>query len=308
MKRPAGVTVSAALLILGAVLCVAIGGVMAVTFHQDPPPELRGTSIPRIYLALLVGGFFLALAVWATLTAAGLLLLKPWSRTSTLIYAGVLVFFQSGGLLLVLFTILAQPGFDARREAGLLAGLVLFYGVQILTGIAWLIYFRRPSVKGAFLASEPAAANPCPLSITVIAWHLVAFGGISVLMAIPSWPNWLLGLELRGWAARILYLFWGVAGLKAGSGLLRRQAAALNQSLAYVYAASLNTLACFPALLQNTRESFPQAGNPAAFPTGSSPWIWAAAAVVLLTCATPLWYLHTRKAPYLAAAGATPPK
>jgi hypothetical protein len=307
MLRPAGVTISAVLLFLGAVLCIAIGGLMVVSFQKDPPPELRDAPIPAIYLVVFLGGFFASLAVWATLTAAGLLGMKPWSRVSALIFAGVLVFFQTGGLLLVLFALVTQPGFDARRDSLLVAGFALFYGVQILTGIWWLIYFNRAAVKAAFAFPAPPSGAPCPLSITVIAWHLVGFGAISLLLAWPSWPSPFLGFWLEGWSAKLVYLLWGAAGLYVGAGLLRLQPAALNHSLAYVYAATLNTLVCLPAVTARTHEILnrPGGSSHAGFTsTASEPLTWLLYAILLITCATPLWYLHTRKVEYLAAAAA----
>lgn len=311
MLRPAGVTISAVLLLLGAVLCVAIGGLLVVSFHREPPPELRAAPIPAIYLATILGGFFATLAGWATLTAAGLLRLKPWSRVSTLIFAGVLVFFQTGGLLLVLFALATQPGFDARTDAGLVVGFSLFYGVQILTGIGWLIYFNRTAVKQAFAGPASAAeGSRCPLSITVIAWHLVAFGALSLLMAWPAWPSPFMGFWLEGWSAKLVYVLWGAAGLYAGAGLLRLRPAALNHSLAYVYAASLNTLVCLPAVTARTHDMLRRSATSAAAGPGteaSVPLTWLLYAVTLLVCATPLWYLHTRKVQYRAAAAVAPP-
>jgi len=310
MNRPAGVTASSVLLILGGLLCLVMGAVMTVALQVSPPPEVRQPGLPVKYLVFFVVGFFAAVAVWALATAAGLLRMRPWSRISVLLFAGMLVFFQVFGLLLVLFSFFTMQGLQAPAAGTVLAGFVVFYGTQILTGIWWLVYFNRRAVKDTFLAGTPAEEHPRPLSIAVIAWHLVVIGAISLLMVWPTWPAVFLGMWLEGWAAKAVYLLWGAASLYVGVGLLRLKPLALNQALAYVYAATVNAVLYWsmPDLAARTKEMMDRLGGPGARDPGIEtfgPFMWPMYAIIfLLTFATPLWYLHTRKGKYLAAATA----
>lgn len=305
MNRPAGVTVSAVFLVLGSLFVALMGVVMPFARSFAPPttpqPPFFGT------IMLVASGMFFGLALWGVLAGVGLFRMRPWARISILVIGALLVIFCGLSIAVLLFVIQQTPELEGTGRAGSIIGvLVGSYLIPILVGLWWLIYFNRAVVKAAFLEGAPAPTGPVrPLSIAVIAWHLVAFG---LLTLIPLWfrfPALFLGMLITGWSAALVYCVFAIVELSVGVGLLRLRPGSLTAAVWLFIFAMLNSITF--ALLPNSNAKMlsamqsiaPNISSSAVTVTLPSPILNAALGVLMM--AVPLFYLVTRKQAFLEA-------
>jgi len=260
MKRSAGVTVIAVLSLIGSVLTLLMGVVLAlVMVFASAPSSNDFPGSPMFFKAImaLVLLIYLVLALWGILTSIGLLRLKNWARISTIVFSVLLILMGGFGVLLSLsFPIPSVPAKPADPSA--VMGARIFAGaIQVALvsiGVWWLVFFNRARVREQFVpgyASGPtsqrsaAAQVSCveptagvmrgkrPLSITILAWLLLAG---CVLIPLNLWfhtPALLFTKLLSGPPAATYYLAITLLHLYLGIGLLRLQPVARRVGIAY---------------------------------------------------------------------------
>jgi hypothetical protein len=208
MKRSAGVTIAAVIALLGSICAgfFAVIGIIAGLFlprGNDAMKNLPQQGALPILASMIVGALFeFGFAGWGLATAIGLIRLKPWSRISILIYAGLLAI--SVAFMAMIFMLLPLPVTpNTSQNFNFIIRFIMASICVVPFSIAvwWLVLFTRKSVVAQFSgvasnATIPATPSPAgyavraavipslrrPLTITIIAWLYV----VSVPMMIPS--------------------------------------------------------------------------------------------------------------------------
>jgi hypothetical protein len=216
VSRPHGVTASAVVAILGSVftLLIAAAGVASlfIVLAEPQPPNSR----PAVIGGAAMLAAFSGIGIW---TAVGLFRLRPWARTSILIFAGFLAACSLFGLL-VTTTIPMPPEVTRGTQQGFRLTMAFVYGIPLAIAVWWLIQFNKQSTKAAFASPLAEPATRRPMSITVIAWMSIV-GGVSCFFPLLSrTPAFLFGAILNGWAASVVYACFAALSLYIGKGLL----------------------------------------------------------------------------------------
>jgi uncharacterized membrane protein (DUF2068 family) len=270
MKRPLGVVLSAVLLLLGSLFQLLLALAMALSgaflHNQLRSGRLPDTAAMPGWMPLfmyVLCAFFLALAVWAIVTAVGLIRLRRWARYSVLVIGGCLAMI---GLVSVLMTLVmmavplgAAYGVDpaqahtAQAMTRIVFGVMaLFYGILCAVGVSWLVYFNREKTRVVFAGTMGAVTeSPRPLLISVIAVFSMIGAGSCVLISFLPIPGALFGLILTGWEKVALYLVFGALEAAIGIGLWRleewgRRLAILMMAIGVAQTA---VYAAFPSLM-----------------------------------------------------------
>ncbi len=305
MNRPAGVTISAVVLIIGSVLALVVGllgpfaHLLSPTETSEPPSD----KAAGIYVAVL----FCACAIWGLLTAVDLFRMRRWARNSILIIGALLILFCGLSLLLIY----QGPRFIPELEASpdlVVRVVVAIFSFPIVIGAWWLIYFNRREVKAAFLQGYVPASGPRrPLSIAVIAWHAIGFGVFTAPFVVSDWPAFVFGVVVTGWAARFIFLAFGAVEIAIGRGLLTLKVWSHKTAVWFcIFELVLNTGSAFlpdkTARVEQALQNHPEyLENP---PVPLDVLYWSVVIFTWVTFGTALWYLYTRKKAYLEAAKA----
>lgn len=310
MARPASVTVVAVLAILGSLFTLLMAAVLGLVTQMPLPAGVQQTSFNR-YVMLFAAGLFGALGVWGIVTAVGLFQMKPWARISTLIFSGGLVFYAACSLFFaLLFPAFAPGDLSESFVRGMMIGMGVFYGALLAIGIWWLVLFNRAAIKAQFYGGTvPVEPFPLPLSITTIAWLLLTTCIFFPFCMFTDWPATFLGWIVTGWRAKALFVMYGVAGVAAGYGLLKRRTWAYWLTMGYLVLALLNMLVFYglPGAQDRTEEL-----NRMVIPKGMNmdvPQVTPQFGILmgLLGAGLPFYFLLTRKRRYFAACKAAPP-
>lgn len=315
MNRPAAVTATIVLLVLGGLLCLAMTALMLIAFSfagaVEAPAVPAGPGLMRI-AALFVVAIFGLTALWQFATVAGLWRMKPWGRVSLLTFSGLMVTFHACGLLMLFFLPLPELEPGGRSDTLMMFRVVLFvfYAVPVAIGTWWLIYFTRPRVIALFSPDGVAPPeSPRPASIVIIGWLLVTSAAVWPAAVYWQWPTVLLWMVLTGSSAVLVNTFWCGLTLYAGVGLLRWKMSGYRATLALYALGATNTLAFW--LVPGGTERMQQLANGmrvpgmeqlAAQPVLPSPAVSVALGV--LSIAIPLYFFLTRKTKFMAMAEA----
>ena len=216
MSRRVGVIASAVVAILGSVFTLVFASLaVASLFIETTKPQPPNNTL-LVVMSAFVFVAFACVGIW---TSVGLFQLRPWARTTILIFAG----FLAAGCIFILLAIMALPlppdmsavtGQTVRR---VMAGV---FGVPLVIAIWWLFQFNTQSTKAAFASSIAGPASTRPMSITIIAVACI-LGGVSSLVAIVArGPAFLFGASFTGWTAGVIYAIFAAVSLFIGKGLL----------------------------------------------------------------------------------------
>jgi hypothetical protein len=341
MKRSAGVTVIAMLALLGSAFIFAMGVLMLVVMSIGPDlhsNQLPGTSpvFMKTFFAAMSLVYFLP-AIWGLVTGIGLWRLKNWARLSTIVFSVLLLLGAGfGGLISLLVPLPAVPNSAANPSA--LATFRIFMGVfwlsQLGIGIWWLVFFNRSNVKQQFRPTDPVAAAEStaypiqtapgnamdsvaperPVSITILAWWLLAGCLFIPLAFVLRTPAILFTKLLTGWQATLFLIAFAVANLCIGIGLLRLRPAARTAAVVY-FAFGLVNAAVFYfapggharilALMEHQQSLFPwmrMFPQQPAFHIDPTPFVTIGAVAGLIGASVPLYFLITRKDAFEKAA------
>lgn len=222
MKRTAGITAAAVIALLGSA-CVAFLGIIeffgilfASRFGSAAETLPNQGAIPMVVGAAVGSLFNLGFAGWGLATGIGLLRLKPWSRISALVYAGLLAFSTAIAALIFLFLPLPAAANTGQNFKFIFRAIMeAFCVVPFSVAVWWLVFFSRKSVAAQFSARPDSTTSPVaqavispptfvpepprlqrPIILTIVAWFYLA----SVIMSAPP------GISLDH-SGRYLFLF-----------------------------------------------------------------------------------------------------
>jgi hypothetical protein len=252
-KPSAGITASAVIALLGSVVAILFGGLMALssvavsTSSAARPPD---QPLPSIAAIVIMAGIQFGFGAWGIASAVGLLLLRKWARFSFLIFGGLLAFFSfcaGSGLLFAAIAMTSTLPPTANVSPGLFTAVMLVFTVISVICLAvavwWLVYFNRSSVKAQFgagaVASQP---RQFPLAVSIIAWVFVVGGVVTAVQMLFSYPLVLFGIVLRGWASSLVLALLAAISLSAGIGLLKKRVEAHSLAVGYSAFGILNVV------------------------------------------------------------------
>lgn len=170
MKRSVGITAIAVVTMIGSFFFLLLSLILlygAASF-QNSRPE---TAVFVRLIGFFVGVVTLLFFFWGITTAVGLLKLQAWSRTSIVVFSGILVSVSGFTGLMGILAPLA-PVRDASPMTGRgRIGITIFYSLLVLLGAGWLRYFNSTKIKDRF---KPPKVGPIlpdnsrTLSLTIV--------------------------------------------------------------------------------------------------------------------------------------------
>jgi hypothetical protein len=250
VPRSAGITVSAVLVIIGSVLTIIFGAVMAlgstVISHSGTTPGVPfNLSHVLVTEAIVVFGF----GIWGLASGIGLLNTKQWARISLLIYAVLLVLMSLPAALMIAIVPLPatnNPNLSSSFMLILRYGMLFFYSAIAALGGFWLYFFNTKNVKAEFrgqaavqsaqglplglpVAAQSGSDGGRPVSITIIGWFLLVGAACMPLMLLlfrvflpgVHLPLFFLGFFFLGRSASIILVVWMAVQLVVAIGLLK---------------------------------------------------------------------------------------
>jgi hypothetical protein len=319
MKRPAGITVSGVIALIGSLLLVLLSIFIIASLRSLPstPSLPEGTpAVPVNVAGILVveSVVLLGFAVAGIVSAIALLRRRNWGRISFLVFAGLLGGLSLAAMIGELVAMFVAPMMLPPQQNVPRGFLTVVFGIAAIFFLAlvglsvwWLIYFTRRSVKAHFLSeAEIATPRRGPLSVTIIAWLLVVSGVLVSLNLFISYPVVMFGFVFRGWSAHLLLLLFGAISFVAGLGMLRWRPAAHSLALAF-YGLSLLSIgsslilpSSFAQMLSVMRETVAQSTIPGT-PFPGDRFLWFSLLLGLAGVCVPLWFLITRRKAFLDA-------
>jgi len=253
MRRSAGVTISAVVVILGSALTILFGAAMMVSFLALPRIG-HAANLPAFvgYFVAIEAVMFLGFGGWGIASGIGLINLRQWARISVLVFAVILVGISFPAAVVMSFIPLPKttaPNLPSDFSAIMHAGMAAFYAMFAALGGLWLYFFNKQSVKSQFhagqpdigsatsgLAVPPATADEIrrqarPLSITIIGWFMLVGSALAPPFLLllnkgfftfgTKLPLYLLGMYFFGRSAYVIVVVLMGVQLAAAVGLLR---------------------------------------------------------------------------------------
>ncbi|MGD0507410.1 MAG: hypothetical protein ABSA27_06420 [Terriglobales bacterium] len=345
MQRSVGVTVIVILSLLGSAFTFAMGILMLVVMIMAPVS--RSNPLPASptffkVMLLLASLVYLLPAVWGIVTGIGLWRLKNWARISIIVFSFLLILMGAfSGLMTLVVPIPISP--NNTLDPSVMTGIRISMGAFMLAlagiGVWWLVFFNRPKVKEQFGQLSPALADRStlpatypgqtvpvgtadpsagkrPLSITILAWLLLAGCLVIPFSLMLRVPAILFTKLLTGWPAVLFYLSFAVVQLCIGVGLLRLRPTARTAAIIYYALMSVNAAVFYLApgsharvlsLMESERSMFPGIGmfpNQPEFHFDAAPFLVMGGVCMLIGTAIPLYFLITRKVAFEKAAAA----
>jgi hypothetical protein len=336
VKRTAGITAAAVVALLGSafVALLAVIGLFAILFASRFSPPAEGLPqqgpIPAVAAGIMGSLFNFGFAGWGLATGIGLLRLKPWSRISTLIYAGFLAFSTAIAALIFLFLPLPEAA-NAGQNFNFVFRAIIEISCLIPLSIAvwWLVFFTRKGVAAQFSARPELTTSPeaqavvspppfvpgprklqRPIILTIVAWFYLA-------SAVSSAPWYFFGpfrkihfpffgMMLEGKAVMIYFVLSFFLLVAAGTGLLKNQIWAYWLAFGFQLFGFLNVVATIflpgrAARLEEYTASFqlnfpPEFHGPPANFFGMTATLGLAGGMIV--SAVVLWFLWTCRKPY----------
>lgn len=317
MNRSVGVTISAAVVLLGCGIALVSAAFMVLGFAEM---AARGAAPPfgkiaGVFLVL----FMLCLAGWGIATGISLLRLREWARISMLVFSGFLLVVSFPGILMMLFVPFpAPPGVSDPEIQNVMAatriGMVVFYAVLAVLGGVWLYFFNRGAVKDQFRGSEVPGPSPAsawaaaaiapaspkrPISITIIAYLSLIGACVLPLIQVMHVPMMFMGIFYTGWKASLIIMGFMTVQFLMAYGLLKLEPWGRSLAIYYFNFAIFNSI--ISVILPGAQARFDEAaammqgtvGLPAGSP-GKFP-IWSGLIFSLPIIAVQLWFVVTRK-------------
>lgn len=239
MKSSIGVTICAVVVLIGSAL--ALVGTAGAAFMLlgplrgqllDPANLPPGADINMMRGAML-SGFVMggAFGAFGVATGIGLIRLWKWARYAAIVMGVLVIVLSVLPAVYFAFGSIPPPSSspDGTVPAGFRMLLVGFYLIwAALAGIFVYMMMRKSTVaqfNGDAVASAPRKR---PLSVTIIAWLMIASGVMSLPMfAWASLPAIFVGIVMTGIAAKIFYVTYMAAFVAIGVGLIRNTRATI---------------------------------------------------------------------------------
>jgi ABC-type antimicrobial peptide transport system permease subunit len=320
MKRPAGVTISAVVVLVGSGLAVLSGALMILAFFITPATD----SMPAFtrYSVLIMSVFMLGLASWGIVTGINLLQLREWARISMLVFSGLLLVMAVPGLLMMLVmpfptppATAVPPGVAAPQMESMMTavriGMAAFYALLSVLGGWWLYFFLSRPIREQFRGSAAAAstwtpavdslAPPSrkrPVSITIIAYLALAGACVFPFLRLFNLPLTFLGFYFTGGKASLIVTGYMTVQFLMAYGLLKLEKWGRSLAIYYFNFAIFNSI--ISVILPGAQARYEEAmtvmqgsmGLPA---TQVQVPIWFSLVFSLPTIAIQLWFVVTRK-------------
>lgn len=316
MKRSAGVTISAVIVLLGCGITLVSSAFMALDLarraSQGTPQFSKAAGV---FLVL----FILALAIWGMATAISLLHLREWARISMLVFSGLLLVISLPGIVMMLLVPfpappgVADPELMRRVIAATRVGMVVVYGLLAVVGGWWLYFFNSRAVKDQFggpgaaepissvVRAPPAAASASPkrpISITIIAYISLIGACVLPVVQVMHVPLMFLGFVFTAWKASLIVMGFMTVQLLMAYGLLQLEPWGRSLAIYYFNFAIFNSI--ISVILPGAQSRFDEASalmqgtmglpaSPVKFP------IWSGLIFGLPIIAIQLWFVVTRK-------------
>ena len=283
MKRPVGLILTAIVLGVVALVQLSTAAMMTVTGFMErnripnAPPGLPTVPSNFLFYFSIVFSLFMALiATWAILTLVGLLRLSNAARISVLIIGGCMAGFGGlsalasiGAMFMHLPTTPPGPAHLQRLVFGIVG---FFYALMTATGVWWLIYFSRASVRALFV--RPAFAvygypldatlpvpplqksgrfSNVPVLIAILACLVLVSALSCAILALTPFPAFFFGVIFSGFASHIIYLTMAIVTALIGYGLLRLDSRARIATICVLCLGPINSVSL---LLPSGRAQF----------------------------------------------------
>jgi len=316
-QRSAGITASAVVAILGSIGTFLMGAVMALNAFLigTTPGASRLPNQPApapLALAVIMAVFYFAFSAWGISSAVGLLQLRNWARRCFLIFGGLLAFLSFCTAAGSLIAALALPGTmppAANVQPELIRAVAVVFIAISLIGVAiavwWLVYFNRSSVKAAFDGGAVASTRrQFPLSISIVAWLLVAGGVINAIQMLLPYPLVLFGIVLRGWAASLALAFLAAVSLSAGIGLVKKRVEAHSLAVGYFGFGILNLVSylVLPGSFARMQDLVRETQSSQALPVSAmNPLLVFGMLIGVVGTSAILWFLIKARRPFIDA-------
>ena len=301
MSRPVGVTASAVVGILGSIFTLVLAAFAVASLFIETPQPQPPNSPPFVVAGAMM---FVAFACFGFWTSVGLFRLRPWARTTILIFAG---FLAAGSIFTLLMTMVVPmpPDMGADTQTTVRRLIAAMFAFPLLIAIWWLIQFNTQSTKAAFASSVAEPTSARPLSITIIAVACI-FGGVSCLFAILARaPAFLFGASFNGWSGGVIYAIFAAVSLFIGKGLLdlREEARILAIGWCGFWLVHGSLVTLVPPLrhrmLDAQRAMLQSQGTPSPFDTGMLANVSFAFTVIMVAAA--IWFLIRNRAAFAGA-------
>lgn len=283
MKRPFGLILTAIVLGFIALSQLGTAALMTVTgfigrngIHSARPgaPALPASFL--FYFGIVFSMVMALLATWAILTLVGLLRLSNAARISILVIGGCLAGFGGlsalasiGAMFMHMPTTPPGPAHLQRLIFGIVG---FFYALMAATGVWWLIYFSRASVRALFVRpafavygypldatlpvpplQKPGRFSHVPVLIVILACLVLVSALSCAMLALMPFPAFFFGVIFSGLASHIIYLTMAIFTALIGYGLLRLDSRA---RIATIFVLCLGPINSVSLLLPSGRAQF----------------------------------------------------
>jgi hypothetical protein len=256
---------------------------------------------------MVMASILAALSAWGIWTAVGIFRRRGWARISVVVFAALLTFIGASASLVILFMPFpAQGGVSQRIMDAARWGIAGFYGVLAVIGVWWLVLFNLGSTKEYFAQASTSEPPARPLSVSVIAWWLLAGSLMCVAPAVMRVPAVVFGVVMTGWGALAAYLVFVVAQLLLGTGLLRLKEPARLAAIAYFCLTALSAVLALAPPGFAARMQIMQREMPRLYPTATSAqtfqsgWVFVLPGIAL--AAVPVWILVRQHGAFVKSA------
>jgi uncharacterized membrane protein YvlD (DUF360 family) len=323
MKRPAGVTISAVLVFIGAGLTLLCAGFMLLGFAVMPADNMPAFTRDAGFIMSI---FMLGFAAWGIATGINLLHLREWARISMIVFSGLLLVMAVPGLLMMLVMPLPTPPVPAvpNGEAipplehlmtAVRIGMAVFYALLALLGGWWIYFFNTRPIKehfrGAGLGTTastwaPTALAPTdvpgapkrPVSITIIAYLALVGACMFPVLNILHLPLTFLGFFFTGGKAALIVSGYMSVQLVMAYGLLKLEKWGRGLAIYYFNFAIFNSI--ISVILPGSQARYEEATAAMQSSMGLPPTpfqfpIWFSLVFSLPMIAIQLWFVVTRK-------------
>lgn len=301
MNKPAGVIASAVVAIIGSVFTILMAIVIFATVFVETPQSLTpGYPAIAIGSALMLLGLA-GLGIW---TAVGLLRLRTWARVSILVFA---VFLGVACLLMIvmigLMPVPASPDVPPGAERMVRPTMYVMFGLPVAIAAWWLVQFNTRGTRAAFETASPGAMSGRPLSISIIGWMSIVGGASCLFPILARTPAFLAGATFTGWAAGIVYAFFGALSLYIGWGLLdlrerARKLAIVWFGLSFVHMAVVTLVPSFRRRMLDAQVSIQQQSDAQPLPFDMTSFAYLMLAVLTLISVVAIAFLIRRRSAF----------
>jgi hypothetical protein len=322
MRRPAGVTIAAIIVLVGSALTLLSAGFMI--FVYTVMPAAGSTPAFTRDAGLIMAMFMLGLAGWGIATGTNLLQLREWARISMIVFSGLLLVMAVPGLLMMLVMPLPNPPPDAFPPGGALPSsqhlmtavrvvMAVFYALLALLGGWWIYFFNSRPIRGVFrnsatpasgwapavlAATEIPGAPKRPVSITIIAYLALVSACMFPILNILHLPLTFLGFFFTGGKASLIVVGYMSVQLLMAFGLLKMEMWGRSFAIYYFNFAIFNSV--ISVILPGAQARYQEAmttmqGSLSLPPTQFQVPLWTSLVFSLPMITIQLWFVVTRK-------------